>query len=61
MIYQTLCLKIWTKIYIENLINGDAGAYSTLLNDYEQKVFATCIFFIPNKEDAEDVAQKVFL
>jgi RNA polymerase sigma-70 factor (ECF subfamily) len=36
-------------------------AYSELLDAYQQKVFGTCISFIPNKEDAEDVAQEVFL
>jgi len=49
------------EIFIEKLIKGDTAAYNTLLNDYQQKVFATCISFIPNKEDAEDVAQEVFL
>lgn len=49
------------KLFIKNLIKGDPGAYNTLLNDYQQKVFATCISFVPNKEDAEDVAQEVFL
>ncbi|WP_299100693.1 RNA polymerase sigma factor [uncultured Winogradskyella sp.] len=36
-------------------------AYSKLLDDYQQKVFSTCISFVPNKEDAEDVAQEVFV
>ena len=49
----------------ENFINqlraGKQNAYSQLLDDYQQKVFGTCISFIPNKEDAEDIAQEVFL
>ncbi|WP_299670915.1 RNA polymerase sigma factor [uncultured Polaribacter sp.] len=49
----------------ENFINklrlGNQAAFSQLLDDYQQKVFGTCISFIPNKEDAEDVAQEVFL
>jgi len=36
-------------------------AYSQLLDDFQQKVFSTCISFIPNKEDAEDIAQEVFV
>ncbi len=28
---------------------------------YQQKVFGTCLSFVPNKEDAEDIAQEVFL
>ena len=49
------------QVFLKKLIEGDASAYNTLLNEYQQKVFATCISFIPNKEDAEDVAQEVFL
>ena len=47
--------------FIKKLVKGDSLAYSKLLDTYQQKVFATCISFIPNKEDAEDVAQEVFL
>lgn len=47
--------------FIENLKQGKQSAFSQLLDDYQQKVFSTCISFIPNKEDAEDVAQEVFL
>jgi len=46
---------------IEQLQAGTQVAFSRLLDDYQQKVFGTCISFIPNKEDAEDVAQEVFL
>ena len=48
-----------------NLLNqlrkGSYSAYSELLDQYQQKVFGTCISFVPNKEDAEDIAQEVFL
>ncbi len=47
--------------FIYNLQQGKRSAYSQLINDYEQKVFATCISFVPNKEDAEDIAQEVFV
>lgn len=47
--------------FIENLKKGKQIAFSQLLDDYQQKVFSTCISFVPNKEDAEDVAQEVFL
>jgi RNA polymerase sigma factor (sigma-70 family) len=36
-------------------------AYGKLIDDFQQKVFATCISFVPNKEDAEDIAQDVFV
>ena len=48
-------------LFIEQLRAGKQSAFSQLLDDYQQKVFGTCISFIPNKEDAEDVAQEVFL
>ncbi|MGC1473921.1 MAG: RNA polymerase sigma factor [Psychroserpens sp.] len=41
--------------------NQDQEAYSKLLDDFQQKVFATCISFVPNVEDAEDIAQDVFV
>ena len=47
--------------FINELGQGNREAYSQLIDDYEQKVFATCISFLPNKEDAEDIAQEVFV
>ncbi|MEP3836069.1 MAG: RNA polymerase sigma factor [Algibacter sp.] len=47
--------------FIEGLQNRNANAYGKLLDEYQQKVFATCMSFVPNKEDAEDIAQDVFV
>ena len=47
--------------FIAELKSGKQSAYVQLLKDFEQKVFATCLSFVPNKEDAEDIAQEVFL
>ncbi|MGC6430994.1 MAG: RNA polymerase sigma factor [Jejuia sp.] len=47
--------------FIAGLKNHNASAYGKLLDDFQQKVFATCISFVPNKEDAEDIAQEVFV
>ena len=47
--------------FIEELKAGKQAAYSQLLDDYQQKVFGTCISFVPNREDVEDIAQEVFL
>ncbi|MEW4924774.1 RNA polymerase sigma factor [Algibacter sp. 2305UL17-15] len=47
--------------FIAGLKNHNANAYGRLLDDFQQKVFATCISFVPNKEDAEDIAQEVFV
>lgn len=46
---------------IAALKSGNQKVFSQIIDDYQQKVFGTCISFIPNKEDAEDVAQEVFL
>ncbi|MEM7380116.1 MAG: RNA polymerase sigma factor [Bacteroidota bacterium] len=46
---------------IEALRTGDSLAYSQLLDDYQQKVFSTCISFVPNRQDAEDISQEVFV
>lgn len=37
------------------------SAYARLLDLYQKKVFNTCLSFVPNVEDAEDVAQEVFV
>ena len=47
--------------FIEKLKKGQESAFSDLLDTYQQKVFSTCISFVPNKQDAEDIAQEVFL
>lgn len=47
--------------FIERLKKGNESAFAELLDEYQQKVFHTCISFVPNKEDAEDIAQEVFL
>lgn len=49
------------KEFIHQLQQGKQAAFSKLLDDYQQRVFSTCISFVPNKEDAEDIAQDVFL
>jgi RNA polymerase sigma-70 factor (ECF subfamily) len=50
-----------SKEFIIKLKQGKQAAFSQLLDEYQQKVFGTCISFVPNKEDAEDIAQEVFL
>ena len=47
--------------FINQLKQGKQTAFNQLLDDFQQKVFSTCISFVPNKEDAEDIAQEVFL
>jgi RNA polymerase sigma factor (sigma-70 family) len=47
--------------FIKELQIGNQIAFGQLIDTYQQKVFSTCISFIPNKEDAEDVSQEVFI
>jgi RNA polymerase sigma-70 factor (ECF subfamily) len=47
--------------FIKQLKLKSTNAYSKLLDEFQQKVFGTCISFVPNKEDAEDIAQEVFV
>ena len=47
--------------FINDLRGGKQFAYAKLIDLFQQKVFATCISFVPNKEDAEDIAQDVFV
>jgi RNA polymerase sigma factor (sigma-70 family) len=47
--------------FIKELQIGNQIAFGQLLDAYQQKVFGTCISFIPNKEDAEDVSQEIFI
>ena len=47
--------------FIERLKKGSESAFGELIDEFQQKVFHTCISFVPNKEDAEDVVQEVFL
>lgn len=47
--------------FIVGLKNHNDYAYGKLLDNFQQKVFSTCISFVPNKQDAEDIAQDVFI
>ncbi|WP_396590502.1 RNA polymerase sigma factor [Allomuricauda sp. R78024] len=49
------------KQFLADLREQKQSAYSRLLDDYQSKVFNTCLSFVPNKEDAEDIAQEVFV
>jgi RNA polymerase sigma factor (sigma-70 family) len=46
---------------IEGLKRGDMAAFKYLADTHQRKVFKTCSRFLLNKEDAEDVAQEVFI
>lgn len=49
------------KQFLTDLKEQKQSAYSRLLDEYQGKVFNTCLSFVPNTEDAEDIAQEVFV
>lgn len=46
---------------IQELRKGDEQAFKTLVETYQDMVFNTAIGIVQNAEDAEDVAQEVFI
>ncbi|WP_228455040.1 RNA polymerase sigma factor [Polaribacter haliotis] len=59
--FTFLEINLEEQDFIKLLINGNQTAFSQLIDEFQQKVFGTCISFVPNKEDAEDIVQEVFL
>jgi len=49
------------KAFQEALKSGHPEAFKKLVEHYQNKVINTCYGFLHNKEDAEDVAQEVFI
>lgn len=49
------------KQFLKDLKEQKQSAYSKLLDEYQGKVFNTCLSFVPNTQDAEDIAQEVFV
>ena len=47
--------------FIKELKSKSRASYCKLLDDFQDKVFGTCLSFVPNREDAEDIAQDVFV
>jgi RNA polymerase sigma-70 factor (ECF subfamily) len=41
--------------------NGDEGAFRQLVDNYQDKIFNTCISFVKNLDDADDLTQEVFI
>jgi RNA polymerase sigma-70 factor (ECF subfamily) len=47
--------------YIALVLEGNAQAYAYLINKHKSLVYSLCLKITKNKEDAEEVAQDVFL
>src|SRR4030081_2859800 len=46
---------------ISRVIKGDQKAYAELVNRYQNYVFTLALRFTKNREDAEEVAQDIFV
>lgn len=46
---------------IQRLRNGEEAAFKYLVDNYKERVYNTAIGIVQNAEDAEDVAQEVFI
>ena len=48
-------------ILVEELKLGEEGAFRQLVDEYQDKVYNTCISLVKNAEDADDITQEVFI
>lgn len=47
--------------FVEHLKSGDNSAFKNLIDLHQNQVIHTCYGFVRNQEDAEDLAQDVFI
>lgn len=53
--------KLEEKPFIQALQSGSETAFRQLIETYQERVLNTCLGFVPRRQDAEDLAQEVFL
>jgi len=46
---------------IQELKDGKESAFQHLVDTFQKKVLNTCLSFVPNQQDAEDLVQEVFV
>jgi RNA polymerase sigma-70 factor (ECF subfamily) len=49
------------RILVEQLKQGDEAAFKTIVETWQNMVFNTALGIVQNPEDAEDIAQEVFV
>ncbi len=49
------------RFYIERVLNGNVNAYSYLVDEYKGLVYTLALRMLKNAEDAEELAQDVFV
>ena len=47
--------------YIQRVKAGDIRAFSSIVSNYQKMVFAIVLKIVPNREDAEDIMQEIFV
>jgi RNA polymerase sigma-70 factor, ECF subfamily len=46
---------------ISRIVNGETGLYSVIVESYRQMVFRTCMGYVHDHEEAQDLAQDIFI
>lgn len=46
---------------IQQILQGDRNLYRILVEKYQPMIFRTCMGFLHNKDDADDLTQEVFM
>lgn len=49
------------QVYIDKILDGEASAYTVLVNRYKDLVYTLSLRMMKNREDAEEVAQDTFI
>ncbi len=47
--------------YIDKVLNNDVNAYASLVDKHKNMVFTIALKIVRNREDAEEIAQDVFV
>jgi RNA polymerase sigma-70 factor (ECF subfamily) len=54
-------LEITDSDIIRKILNGNINEFRILVERYQKMIFRTCMGFIHNSDDAEDLTQEVFI
>ena len=58
---KTKFLVLDEKDFIKGLLDGDSRIFKELVEKYQLPVINTCLGIVHNRQDAEDIAQDVFV
>lgn len=50
-----------TDSELRALLAGDEAAFLLFVEEWKGRVFKTCLSFVPNREEAEDLSQEIFI